>query len=292
MNLIGATAEHSSEKADSVRSTSAASRQPVALLFAACGSSEQIFIGSALIIFSTAAASTLYFARSMSAGMAMPGGWTMSMMWMRMPDQSAFAAAGVFTFMWLAMMVAMMLPSALPMLLVYRRVMLFRGEEMPAQQSWLVGTGYFAVWAAVGVLAYVFGIAIANATMRWEFLSRLVPFACGVALILGGAWQFTPWKFACLKHCRDPIHLLARHLDRGTAGGFRFGLHHGAYCAGCCWGLMLMLLALGVMNLAAMIAVAGVVAAEKLLARGELIARVVGAIAIIAGALVALRFTS
>jgi predicted metal-binding membrane protein len=212
----------------------------------------------------------------------------MSMMWMPMPGQTLLSSAAVFTSMWLAMMVAMMLPSAFPMLLIYRRVMLFRGTAQPLQ-TWLVGAGYFAVWTAFGVLVYACGVLIARLTMRSEFASHLVPFACGVAFIVGGAWQFTPWKFACLRHCRNPLHLLTRHLDRGTRGGFRFGLHHGAYCTGCCWGLMLMMLALGVMNLAAMILVGGIIATEKLLARGEFVAHVVGVGAIVAGALLAAR---
>ena len=87
----------------------------------------------------------------------------------------------------------------------------------------------------------------------------------------------------------DPIHLLTRHLEGGLRGGFTFGACHGGYCAGCCWGLMLMLLAFGVMNLAAMIMIAALIAAEKLLAKGEAIARIVGSIAIIAGLYLAAR---
>jgi predicted metal-binding membrane protein len=221
--------------------------------------------------------------------MAMRGGWTMSMMWMRMPGQSELEAASLFVFMWLAMMVAMMLPSALPTLLIYRRVMLFRQEPRCGLQTWLVGAGYFMAWTAFGIVAYGFGLVVAGVAMISELASRLVPFASGVALALGGVWQLTPWKFACLKHCRDPVHLLARHLGGGARGAFGFGVHHGAYCAGCCWGLMLMVLVLGVMNLAAMILVAAVIAAEKLLARGEGIARAVGIAAIAAGMSLAAR---
>ncbi len=240
-------------------------------------------------MFATASAITLYFVDTMSGGMSMPGDWTMSMMWMTMPGQAALTAAATFLFMWLAMMVAMMLPSALPVLLVYRRVMLFRGEPHLGLRTALVGTGYFTVWTAFGIMAYGFGLAIARAAMVSEVASRLVPLAAGVALVVAGIWQLTPWKFACLKHCRHPLHLLARHLGGASRGAFGFGVHHGGYCAGCCWGLMLMLLVLGAMSLATMILAAAVIAAEKLLARGEAIARGVGITAIGTGVWLAAR---
>jgi predicted metal-binding membrane protein len=290
MNLTGATAERLREERSSASSVStisnAASLRSAAAVHA---SGEGTVAAVTFTAFGAAAAVTLSFARSMSGGMPMPGGWTMSMMWMTMPGQTGLEAAALFVFMWLAMMVAMMLPSALPMLLVYRRVIFFRRERHPELHTFVACAGYFLAWTAAGLVAYVCGVAIARLTMAAEWASRLMPFASGVMLVLGGAWQFTPWKFACLKHCRDPLHLLAWHLDRQTHGTFGFGLHHGAYCAGCCWGLMLMMLALGVMNLAGMILVAVIIAAEKLLPRSELIARGAGGIAIIAGAYLASR---
>jgi predicted metal-binding membrane protein len=243
----------------------------------------------AVVVFVVASALTLYFVHTMSGGMVMPGSWTMSMMWMTMPGQTELEAAALFVFMWLAMMVAMMLPSALPMLLIYRRVMLFRSEPRCGLRTWLVGAGYFTAWTAFGIVAYGCGLAVARLAMVSELASRLVPFASGIALAVGGVWQLTPWKFACLKHCRDPVHLLVRHLGGGSRGAFGFGVHHGAYCAGCCWGLMLMVLVLSVMNLAAMILVAAVIAGEKLLARGEGIARAVGIVAFAAGIWLAAR---
>src|SRR6266571_6742553 len=289
MSLIGTTGEAAPET-QFVRSTISASRPELLPTIAAMrAAGERAVTAIALVVFIAAAAVTLYFVQTMSGGMRMPGGWTMSMMLMRMGDQTALGAATLFTVMWLAMMVAMMLPSVLPMLLVYRRVLLFRGEHRCAPHLLLSGAGYFVVWTFVGAIAYACGLFLARVAMESELVSRLVPLASGVALIAGGAWQFTPWKFACLKHCRDPIHLLTRHLEGGLHGGFTFGAHHGAYCAGCCWGLMLMLLALGVMNLAAMIIIAALIAAEKLLAKGEAVARIVGSIGIIAGFYLAAR---
>jgi len=113
-----------------------------------------------------------------------------------------------------------------------------------------------------------------------------VPVAAGGALVVAGVYQLTPWKSACLKHCRDPLTLVADHLHRGRVGALRIGIHHGAFCAACCWALMLIQLVLGVMNLTAMVAVAVVIALEKLLPRGERLARAVGLAAIAAGVII------
>jgi predicted metal-binding membrane protein len=225
----------------------------------------------------------------MSGGMSMPGGWTMSMMWMRMPGQSWAAAAAVFVAMWTAMMIAMMLPSALPMMLLYRRVLAFRAEEGIALATLCVGAGYFAVWLAFGAVAYAAGVAVCAVAMRAEAVSRAVPVASAAALVVAGMYQLTPWKSACLRHCRNPVQLMTHHLGRAEwRDSFGLGLHHGAFCAGCCWGLMLVQLALGVMDVAAMVVVAAVIAAEKLLPQGERIARFSGLAAIAAGSALAL----
>lgn len=241
------------------------------------------------LMFAGAAVLTFSFVRNMSGGMTMPGRWTMSMMWMLMPGQTLLAAALVFAVMWLAMMIAMMLPSALPMLLLYLRTVTFRGEPRGGILLWLVGGGYFAVWLLFGLAAYGIGLATAKAAMASEAVSRAIPFLSGIALACAGGYQMTPWKSACLKHCRDPFLLVARYLHHGWRGALGLGLHHGAFCAACCWGLMLIQLVLGVMNVTAMIVVAAVIGAEKLLARGERIAHATGVLAIVVGAAVILR---
>jgi len=225
----------------------------------------------------------------MRASMPMPGGWQMSMMWMRMPGQSWAAAAALFVAMWAAMMIAMMLPSTMPMLLVFRRAAAFSGERHVGAQTFAIASGYFTVWTLFGCVAYAIGIAIAQAAMGSRAVSHAIPIAVGAALVIAGAWQLTPWKAACLRHCRDPLELVAHHLHGGIRGALRLGIHHGAFCAACCWGLMLIQLALGVMDLRLMIAVAGVIAAEKLLPWGAVVARVVGVVAIVAGVALAVR---
>src|SRR5215468_11678083 len=137
------------------------------------------FIAACAVAFVASVSATIYFCRSMCCEMEMPGGWTMSMMWMRMPGQTWTASAISFQLMWLAMMVAMMLPSALPMFLNTRRA--------PVSLS-VMASGYFAVWLAAGVGIYALGVAFAAAAMRWEILSRAVPVLSSAALIAAGAF--------------------------------------------------------------------------------------------------------
>ena len=223
--------------------------------------------------------------RMMAGGMPMPGGWTMSMVWMPMAGQSPIGAGAMFGGMWLSMMVAMMLPSSLPMLELYRRGVAFRGERHPDLLVSLMAGGYFLVWTVFGVIAYGIGVTIAGATMRSTTISEMIPIAAGGALIVAGVYQLTPWKSACLAHCRNPLDIVARHLHHGWRGAVALGAHHGLFCTGCCWALMVMQLVMGVMNLRAMAAIAAVIALEKLAARGRLIARIVGVAAIAAGVL-------
>ena len=244
---------------------------------------------SALVVFLGAAALTLSSSRMMSGAMPMPGGWTMGMAWMRTPGQGWLSAGAMFAAMWVAMMVAMMLPSSLPTLLLYRRVVAFRGEAHADGLTWVMASAYFLVWTLFGLAAYAAGIAIANAAMSSPSVSRLVPVAAGGALVVAGVYQLTPWKSACLDHCRDPLELVAQHVHRGWRGAVGLGVHHGLFCTGCCWALMVMQLVMGVMNLGAMVVVAAVIALEKLVTRGELIARIVGVASLLAGMLTLAR---
>jgi len=239
----------------------------------------------ALVVFVCAAAGTVYFNQSMSGGMPMAGNWTMGMMWMPMGGE--LRSAGIFTAMWLAMMIAMMLPSSMPILLLYRRAAAFRGEKHLGQATFAAGSGYFLVWTLFGVVAYGIGISVARGAMHSETISRALPLAGGIALCVAGIYQLTPWKSVCLKHCRDPLAFVAAHVQGGRFGALRLGMHHGAFCVACCWALMLIQLVLGIMSLSVMAAVAVVIALEKLVPRGEWIARAAGLAAIAGGLVVA-----
>jgi len=240
-------------------------------------------------VFLLAAAYTLNAARSMPGGMAMPGGWTMPMMWMSMPGQSLADAALAFLLMWQAMMIAMMLPSSWPTLELYSRVARHTGQRRPLFNTILAGVGYFTVWGVFGAIALAVGFEISRAAMTSAKLSHWIPTAAGVSLVLAGIWQLTPLKQSCLKHCREPLLFLGQMYKPGLWGGFRVGLHHGAFCAVCCWALMLMQMVLGVMNLAVMAGVAAIIATEKLWKRGPLLARLVGAVSIFAGIVLLFR---
>jgi predicted metal-binding membrane protein len=261
--------------------------------------SAQPLIVAALVTAACWAAS-VYNARTMSGAMPMPGGWDMSMAWMLMPGQSRVAAAAMFLVMWQVMMVAMMLPSAMPMVLIYRRFAAARrhrppagsgrpepGERrgQPAAPSAVLLAGYFSSWLLFGVMAYVVGFGLSSLAMQDERVSRLIPAATAFALMLSGVYQLTPWKRACLRHCRSPLSFLATCWKPGWLGTLRLGVHHGAYCAGCCWALMVIQLAIGVMNLPLMAVLAGVIWIEKSWRHGEQMARAAGAAAIAAGAI-------
>src|SRR5688572_13502623 len=140
----------------------------------------------------------------MCCDMEMPGGWTMSMMWIRMPGQTWAASATSFLVMWLAMMVAMMLPSALPMLLNFGRSLGENRHNHSDAPVILVAAGYFFVWLLIGVAMYALGVAFALTVMRLEWFNRLVPPLSGATLVAAGALQFTGWKISALRRCRDP----------------------------------------------------------------------------------------
>jgi predicted metal-binding membrane protein len=232
----------------------------------------------AATVFAVCAAVTLRAAQNMRGGMPMPGGWEMSMMWM--PGRTFAGAAWMFLTVWQAMMIAMMLPSSWPMLELYRRVAISSGERRPGVATVAAGAGYFAVWLAFGAVVFAGGFGISAGAMHSAPVSRAMPLVAGAALILAGVFQLTPWKQACLRHCRSPLLFLGHAWRPGMRGAVRVGIIHGAYCAGCCWALMLIQSVLGVMSIGVMTAVAAVIGVEKLWRRGPILARAAGVVAI------------
>jgi predicted metal-binding membrane protein len=252
------------------------------------GRSELWARGVAATLFAAAAVITWIESGAMSGsmrsgGMRMPGGWEMSMLWMPMPGERAAGAAGMFLLMWLPMMIAMMLPSSWPMLELYRKVAVSTGQKRPALGTAVVGIGYFTVWTAFGAILFGVGWAASVEAMRSRVFSYAVPLLAGGGLIFAGAYQMSPWKQACLRHCRSPLMFLGQMFRPGVGGAARVGLVHGLFCAGCCWALMLMQAILGVMNVGVMILAAALIGAEKLWTRGPLLARVTGVASILAG---------
>lgn len=246
--------------------------------------SERAFLGVSALLFAASAAVTIVWCASMSVmgGMPMPGGWTMSMAWMRMPGQTWTGAAASFLAMWVAMMVAMMLPCVVPMLRRYRQAVGRMGEARLGGLTALVGLGYFFVWTVFGMAAFPLGVALAAVEMQEPALARAVPMAVGVVVLFAGSLQFTAWKLRHLACCREAPGR-GRTLPADAAAAWRHGLRLGLHCSRCCAGLMVILLVIGVMDLRAMAIVTAAVVLERLAPAGERVARAIGAVAVGAG---------
>jgi predicted metal-binding membrane protein len=248
--------------------------------------SERAFFGVSALLFAASAAVTIAWCASMSAmgEMPMPGGWTMSMAWMRMPGQTWPGAAASFLGMWVVMMVAMMLPSLVPMLWRYRQAIVPAGETRLGWLTVLVGGAYLFVWTAFGMAAFPLGVALAAAEMQQPSLARAVPIAVGMVVLIAGLLQFTAWKARRLACCRQaPGRRRTLRADAGTA--WRHGLRLGLQCVHCCAGLMAILLVLGVMDLRAMGVVGAAITVERLAPAGERVARAIGVVVVGAGLL-------
>jgi len=248
--------------------------------------SRRTFLGVVALLCAASAALTVAWCGSMSAmgGMPMPGGWTLSMAWMRMPGQTWLGAAASFLGMWLVMMAAMMLPSLAPMLWRYRQAVAAAGGTRLGQPTALVAAGYFTVWSLLGIAAFPLGVALVALEMRLPALARTVPVIAGLVVLLGGALQLTAWKARQLARCREaPGCCQPLPADAGTA--WRHGLRLGLHCSYCCAGPTAILLALGVMDLRVMAAVTAAITLERLAPAGEHVARAIGAVAVGAGLL-------
>ena len=246
----------------------------------------------AALLFAASTAVTVVWCASMSAmgGMPMPGGWTMSMAWMRMPGQTWPGAAASFLAMWAVMMVAMMLPSLVPMLRRYRQALGRAGAPRLGRLTAIASVGYFFVWTVFGIIAFPLGVALAALEMRLPALSRAVPIAIGLVILIAGGLQLTAWKARHLACCREAPGP-GRTLPADARTAWRHGLRLGLHCCRCCAGLMAILLVIGVMDLRAMAVVAAAITIERLAPAGERVARAIGAVALGAGLLLLARVT-
>ena len=189
--------------------------------------------------------------------------------------------AVVIFFMWWVMMFGMMLPSAAPLLLLFARMMRKeKNKGAPYVPTGVFALGYVIMWAAFSAIA-------TGAQWGLEASGLLSGIMVGTSAVLGaglliaaGVWQLTPWKNACLRHCRSPIGFLSAHWRPGRTGAFRMGLVHGAFCLGCCWFLMALLFYGGVMNLYWIIGLALYILIEKLLPAGTRIGQLTGVVLI------------
>lgn len=207
---------------------------------------------------------SMEYDRQMAAmGMSMDKPWTM--------------ADALFTFaMWTVMMIGMMAVTATPMLLLFARTHSGQGERTPLEVL-MFGLGYLALWTGFSAFATLAQWALHEAAMLSPAMKMSSPRLAGVVLLAAGLYQLTPWKGRCLTHCRSPLGFLMTSWRDGKLGAMRMGLGHGAYCLGCCWALMCMLFAVGIMNLAWVAILTVLVLLEKIGPAGTALARIAGA---------------
>lgn len=202
---------------------------------------------------------------------------------MMMPiGTAAPAEAAAFVALSGVMMVAMMLPSALPMVEAHRGlVKLQEGPREALIESAMFGSAYLAVWMAMTALSLpvLAAVGVVGAMGGWA------AYAPGAILVAAGLYQFTSWKQFCLRHCRSPLGFIQTHYRKGRAGALRMGLSHATYCLGCCWLLMLVWFVAGSMSALWMGVFAAFILGEKVWSRGEMLSRAMGAAALGAGTL-------
>ena len=192
---------------------------------------------------------------------------------MAMPHMQAWEATEVLLtwVMWAVMMVAMMTPSAAPMILMFATLnRRHRGQQGPFVPTTVFSLGYLLVWGGFSVVATLMMVSTS-------------PMLGGLLLLAAGIFQWTPLKSTCLTQCRSPLGFLMTEWREGASGALLMGFRHGRYCVGCCWVLMALLFVAGVMNLLWVAAMAAVVVVEKVLPRGQLVGRVVGGMLMLAG---------
>ncbi|MBI3028893.1 MAG: DUF2182 domain-containing protein [Candidatus Rokubacteria bacterium] len=186
--------------------------------------------------------------------------------------------------MWAVMMVAMMVPSASPMILVFATVNRKRlADHTPLIRTGLFLLGYLIVWAGYSLLAALGQWGLHSAALITP-ATAVTPWLGGLLLLAAGAYQFTPLKDACLSRCQSPFGFILTQWREGARGALVMGLRHGAFCVGCCWVLMALLFVAGVMNLLWVAAIAAFVLLEKVLPVGRLVSRLAGTILIVGGA--------
>jgi predicted metal-binding membrane protein len=183
-------------------------------------------------------------------------------------------AAPLFLAIWIVMMVAMMFPTAAPMVLMFARVHASRRQRGQAfVPTWVFVGAYLVVWTLFGVLAYAGALGVETLARQAMWLMENGARLGGAVLVVAGLYQLSPLKHRCLTTCRSPLQFLLSSWRTGYGGAFRMGLEHGAYCLGCCWLLFVILFPLGVMNVAAMAALTLFIFAEKALPSGQQVGR-------------------
>ena len=207
-------------------------------------------------------------------------------MWM--PPRAGMRAWAAYDFlmlfvMWLLMMIAMMIPSATPLALLFAQVQRKRATDPVAVPTSVLLAGYAAAWGVFSVVITLVQWQLHQRGLLDPMMDSRSYLFSGVMLLVAGAYQFTPWKDVCLRYCRTPMNFLLGSWREGTGGAFVMGFHHGAYCVLCCWGLMLVMFAVGVMNMLWMVLIALFVLCEKTILPPLSGARIVGTVLVLWG---------
>ncbi len=213
-------------------------------------------------------------------------------MGMAMPQMQPWGGVDLLLLfaMWFVMMVAMMTPSASPMILMFSAINRRRAEHQgPAVRTGLFVLGYLMAWTVYSAVAAVAQWVLHGVALLSPMMVSTSPYVGGGLLVAAGIFQWTPLKRACLTACRSPMGFIMTEWREGATGAAVMGIRHGMYCVGCCWVLMALLFVAGVMNLAWVAAIAAFVLAEKVLPGGERVSQLAGAALVLAGAALMLR---
>lgn len=195
--------------------------------------------------------------------------------------------AALFLAIWVVMMIAMMFPTAVPMILVFARVQRDRhSSERAFTHIWVFVGAYLLIWTLFGVLGYLGALLAERLAQQVPWIMMDAARVGGGILVLAGLYQLTPLKRACLGKCRTPRDFILHSWRDGSPGSFRMGLEHGIYCLGCNWLLFILLFPLGIMNIAAMALLTALIFAEKVFPLGARIAQFAALVLILYGALV------
>ena len=238
---------------------------------------DRIIVLSALAVIT---ALSWAYVSSLASGMQDMG---MEMAMPRMQPWSVTDFAMTFA-MWAVMMVAMMTPSAAPMILVFVGINRRRQkQQVPYVPTGVFLLGYLVVWAAFSVLATAAQWGLHAVSLLSPMAASTSPALGGILLLIAGIYQWTPLKHACLSKCRSPLGFILNEWREGRRGAFLMGLKHGSYCTGCCWSLMALLFVAGVMNLLWVAAIAGLILLEKVAPAGHRIGQAAGVLMVAGG---------
>jgi len=236
---------------------------------------ERKLILGLLLILAAASWALLIWQSAAMNSQAMGMGLTMGM------------SAVLFIAIWVVMMIAMMFPTAAPMILMFTTVYASKRQKFQAfVPTWVFVSAYLLIWTLFGLVAYPLALGAERLAEQSMWLMNNAPRIGGTLLVVAGLYQLSPLKHICLSKCRTPLQFILGSWRDGYGGAFRMGLLHGAYCLGCCWFLFVLLFPLGIMNITVMALLTALIYAEKSFPLGRQISQIAGVALIVYGVIV------